>query len=426
MKRRLLRLLAPGAAVVAVALVATGAGLSTGAGATPVFAPVVIKPSQGLNLGEPGIAVASDGSALYVNAPTGISSPSKVFKSTDGGATWVDTPQSGRANLPGGGDSNVAADPTSPKTLYMTDLWLGSATVSVTKDGAATWTANPAQGVVVQDRQWIATPGGGIAYHLTHQIPAGLVVSKSVDGGVTYPQHVVAATPADQTGCVCPPGTLIAEGSSLVGAGNVGFVYSTSTGGVNFARSTNGGLTFTNVPVRASQSTADTGRAFPVVANAGGNHLVAVWQEVAPDGKSWSQIGFSESSNWGSTWSTPTYIVDKTSGSLYPWVDAKGSKVAVSLYHTTTAGVSDTVPAGTPWVESYLERVNGTWTSLVTVDSTAVKTGPICTSGTGCSANRELLDFQSVAVDPGGMANLTWTRSIDNVSTTELRFAHES
>ena len=131
--------------------------------------------------------------------------------------------------------------------------------------------ANPVQGVVVQDRQWIATPGGGIAYHLTHQIPAGLVVSKSIDGGLTYPQHTVAATPADQTGCVCPPGTLIAEGGSILGGGKVGFVYSTSTGGVNFAYSTNGGLTFTNVPVRVSDSNQDTGRAFPVIANAGGN-----------------------------------------------------------------------------------------------------------------------------------------------------------
>ena len=100
--------------------------------------------------------------------------------------------------------------------------------------------------------------------------------------------------------------------------------------------------------------------------------------------------------------------------------------MAVSLYHTSTPGVSDSVPAGTQWFESYLERVNGTWSSLVNVDSTAVKTGPICTSGINCSGNRELLDFQSVALDPGGAANLTWTRSIDNASTTELRFAHES
>jgi len=425
MKRRLLRLGAPGAALLAAVLVVAGTGLGSGVGATPVFNPVVIGPSRGLNLGEPGVAVASDGSAIYVNAPTGISSASKVFKSTDNGATWVDTPASLRANMPGGGDSNVAPDPTAPNTLYMTDLWLGSATVSVSTNGAQSWLAHPIQGVVVQDRQWIATPGGGISYHLTHQIPSGLVVSRGVQGLPVYPQHVIAATPLDQTGCICPPGNLIAEGTSLT-SGKVGFVYSTSSGGVNFAFSTNGGLTFTNVPVRAGDSGQDTGRAFPVVANAGGNHLVAVWQEVSNDGTSWSQIGFSESTNWGASWSTPTYIVGKTSGSLYPWVDAKGSKVAVSLYHTSTPGVSDSVPAGAQWFESYLERVNGTWSSLVTVDSTAVKTGPICTSGINCSGNRELLDFQSVALDPGGAANLTWTHSIDNVSNTELRFAHES
>ncbi len=153
MKRRLLRLSAPGTALLVTALVATGASLSTGAGATPVFNPVVIGPSQGLNLGEPGVAVASDGSAIYVNAPTGISSASKVFKSTNAGASWVDTQASLRANLPGGGDSNVAPDPASPNTLYMTDLWLGSATVSASTDGATTWTANPVEGVVVQDRQ---------------------------------------------------------------------------------------------------------------------------------------------------------------------------------------------------------------------------------------------------------------------------------
>src|SRR5437588_2771999 len=184
MRRRLLRSFAPGAVLLVAALVAAGGGFSTAAGATPVFNPVVIGPSRGLNLGEPGVAVASDGSALYVNAPSGIPTASHVFKSTDAGASWVDTPASLRANLPGGGDSNVATDPASPKTLYMTDLWLGSATVSASTDGANSWTANPVQGVVVQDRQWVATPGGGIAYHLTHQIPSGLIVSRSVNGGV--------------------------------------------------------------------------------------------------------------------------------------------------------------------------------------------------------------------------------------------------
>src|SRR5262249_52988199 len=143
-------------------------------------------------------------------------------------------------------------DPVSG-TLYMTDLWLGSATVSRSTDRGVTWVANPVQGVVVQDRQWVATAGEGNVYHVTHQIPAGLVVSKSTapTDGLVYPLSTVAATPVDQTGCVCPPGNLVAEqGIGPLGSGDrVGLIYATSTGGIKFARSTNGALTFTNVPV---------------------------------------------------------------------------------------------------------------------------------------------------------------------------------
>src|SRR5438552_19150253 len=212
-------------------------------GAGGFGAPVVV---TGLDTGEPGIDVASDGT-IYVNAPAGLlsnvpGSPSFVFRSDDGGATWVLTPPDLRANLPGGGDSNVSVDPATG-TLYMTDLWLGSATVSRSTDGGATWLANPLQGVVVQDRQWVATAGGGNVYHVTHQIPSGLVVSKSVAplDGIAYPVSTVAATPLDQTGCICPPGNLIAAGGGLVGD-KVGVIYGTSIGGVNFARSPNSAL----------------------------------------------------------------------------------------------------------------------------------------------------------------------------------------
>src|SRR5438067_7739916 len=83
----------------------------------------------GLDTGEPGIDVATDGT-IYVNAPPGLlanlpGSPSFVFRSDDGGETWTLTPPSLRANLPGGGDSDISVDPVTG-TLYMTDLWLGS------------------------------------------------------------------------------------------------------------------------------------------------------------------------------------------------------------------------------------------------------------------------------------------------------------
>ncbi len=417
----------PRAAALWIALVAAGA-LLAGPGpaqAASFAAPVVV---TGDDLGEPGIDLAKDGT-IYINAPAGLlsdlpGSPSPVFRSTNGGASWIKTPFGQRADLPGGGDSDISLDPATGK-IYMTDLWLGSATVSFSSDRGQTWTANPVQGVVVQDRQWISTPGNGIAYHLTHQIPAGLIVSKSVDGGLTYPISTVGATPADQAGCVCPPGNLIsrAGGGALGTSDKVGFVYSTSTGGVNFARSINGGLTFSQSTVSPA-SDADTAQAFPVVADAGNGRLAAVWLE---DIGNTSRIRYAGSANWGSSWSPPRTLV-ASGASVYPWVAAAGSKVAVSLYHTAASGTAGTVPEGARWFESYRESTDSgaTFSPLQTVDPTPVKSGPICTEGTGCSGDRELLDFQSDALDRSGLADLAYTRSIDGVSNTQLRFAHET
>src|SRR6476469_4075119 len=88
---------------------------------TPVVA-------SGDDVSEPGIDVAPDGT-LYVNAPVGVlsnvpGSPSKVYRSGDGGATWTTLPQSLKANLPGGGDSDITIAPDG--TLSETDLWLGN------------------------------------------------------------------------------------------------------------------------------------------------------------------------------------------------------------------------------------------------------------------------------------------------------------
>jgi hypothetical protein len=372
-------------------------------------------------MSEPGIAVAPD-NTIYIDGPEGLlshlpGSPSPVFRSEDGGTSWTKTPFSLRENLPGGGDSDLAIDATTG-ALYMTDLWLGDSTVSVSADKGNTWTANPLQGLPVQDRQWVATSGGGIVYHAVHQIPLGLVVSKS-SGGLVYPISTLAATPVDQTGCICAPGNLIAQsGGGLLGTNDkVGLIYATSTGGIKFAASSNGALTFTNVSVQP-ESPNTTNSAFPVVANAGGNHLVATWLNA--QGNS-SSVAYSDSNDWGATWSAPRTLVSG-GASVYPWIAARGSKIAISLYHSSTAGNPNTVPASAEWFETYLQSTDGgtMFTAPESVDPTAAKTGPICTEGTGCSANRELGDFQSLALDNQGNADLAWVRSINNGASTEV------
>jgi hypothetical protein len=395
-----------------------GAGATTAAGFT-----TTIVTSEAMS--EPGVAVAPD-NTIYVDGPEGLlshlpGSPSPVFRSEDGGTSWTKTPFSLRENLPGGGDSDIAIDPASG-AIYMTDLWLGDSAVSTSSDKGNTWTANPLQGLLVQDRQWVATTGGGIVYHAVHQIPLGLVVSKG-SGGLVYPVSTAAATPVDQTGCICAPGDLIAQagGGTLGSSDKVGLIYATSSGGIKFAGSSNGALTFANVNVQP-ESTNITNAAFPVVANAGGNHLVATWLNVQG---STSSVAYSDSHDWGATWSAPRTLVGG-GASVYPWIAAQGSKIAVSLYHASTPGTPDTVPGTAQWFETYLQSTDGgtTFSAPESVDATVAKSGPVCTEGTNCSANRELGDFQSLALDNHGNADLVWVHSF-NGTRTEVRFSHQ-
>ena len=391
------------------------------AGAATFGAPVVV---SGDDASEPGIDIAPDGT-VYVNAPVGLlstlpGSPSNVYRSAHGGATWTKLPASLKANLPGGGDSDIAI--AADGTLSETDLWLGSSTVATSKDKGQTWTANPLQGTLGSDRQWVTATSGGRVYHVVHQIPTGLWVSRSVDSGLTYPQQVLAATALDQTGCICPPGNIVSEDGGILGD-KVGGVYATSVGGVGFYRSTNGGLTYTNtIPGPASDAT--TNGAFPAVADNGNGRLAVVWQAVLGNT---STVWFTTSNDFGATWALPRQII--TSGtSVYPWIDYRGGKIAISLYHTNATGTPDTVASSAQWFESYLESTDGgvTFSALQTADSTPVKTGPICTDGINCSEDRELGDFQQVAIDATGHALLTYNRSIDGASNTEIRVVKEA
>src|SRR5947208_11901814 len=94
------------------------------AGAATFGSPVII---TGEDTGEPGIDIAQDGT-IYVNAPAGFlsslpGSASFVYRSTDGGATWVKTPAGLRGLFPGGGDSDLSLDPETGKIYTPISGW---------------------------------------------------------------------------------------------------------------------------------------------------------------------------------------------------------------------------------------------------------------------------------------------------------------
>src|SRR5438270_8621928 len=156
-----------GAALLAVASVLA---IDGPAGATTTF--TTAKVVSSLDASEPGIDVARDGT-VYIAAIQGLpTTPADIWRSSNAGSAWTLLPLSLKANMPGGGDVDVAVDPQTG-ALYETDLWLGDSTSSVSSDKGQTWEANPVQGAPIQDRQWVATSGGGIVYHAVHQIPSG-------------------------------------------------------------------------------------------------------------------------------------------------------------------------------------------------------------------------------------------------------------
>jgi hypothetical protein len=205
----------------------------------------------------------------------------------------------------------------------------------------------------------------------------------------------------------------------LASTDKVGLIYATGRGGVKFAASRNGGLTFANNVVAPDHAGIDTARSFPVVADAGNGSLVAVWLEVG----SATEVKINFSSNFGTTWGAPHTLVSSAAGtSVFPWVAAAGSKISVSLYHSPDVTTPDMAPVGAQWFESYLESTDAgrTFSPLTMIDTTPSKTGPVCTHGLLCVSDGQLGSFQSVTLDPSGAAYVAYDRVVSQGDTQTM------
>jgi hypothetical protein len=120
----------------------------------------------------------------------------------------------------------------------------------------------------------------------------------------------------------------------------------------------------------------------------------------------------SESADRGTTWTEPQAL--RAEGlNFLPWVAARGDgQVAVAWYGGNATGEPEEAGEDARWYAFVAERQGrGQPFRIGTVGEEPVKQGPMCPKGAACAANRELLDYVSLAYGPDGRLHMAFARS---------------
>jgi hypothetical protein len=353
---------------------------------------------------------------IYVASIQGVPAGTDVWKSYDGGQTftYLGQPDGAQAAAAlgargfgaGGGDEDIATGGSG--NVYVSSLWLGSVTQSTSFNGGAAWTENPvASDVPADDRMWVASSGNNVLYMTYKQLGTltsgteSLLVVKSFDGGLTFPQVTQLTMPVSGV----QPGT---EGNIAVDPAN-GNVYLVFTGSspnqLYLARSTDGGLTFITKLIYQGPTGANFGNVFPALAvdHGGGLHVVYA------DGKN---IYLTSSADQGADWTTPVRVnngVD-TKTTLFPWISAGGSGEADIVWLGTPA--TNNLDSSAQWKVFFAQTTDAFAPVPAFSEQAAtnvVHTGAVCTNGTGCpTGTRSLADYFTDTVYQDGSALIVY------------------
>lgn len=393
-------------------------GLSFGPALTPATAP------DGFG-SEPSLLIARDG-AIYFSTVLGSADArgDGVFRSTDGGTTWD---YLGKADYPfGGGDSDL--EELADGTLLLTGQWrpaaapanpigspyvTGGESVFRSTDRGTTWTPFPVAGYLpYADRNWLATDGSQTVYLTFNQAQAGLLVTKSTDGGQTWMPPVVVEGTASQAGDGPNgiPGDAVVDPKS----GVLYIPYGPGPGGGTVQRlyaSKDGGQTFTGHVVRTTPSDASSGAIFSTVAVDGNGTLFYAWAETQAGAM---RAFVAASRDGGVSWTEPVAASPPRLSIAFPWIVAGANgTLAVAYYAAEGTFLPDAAPANATWrpMVAHLPSLDGPL-ETVWIGEAPNHVGPICTGGTGCSTGRLLGDFFEIAVDADGRIVIVWADDI--------------
>jgi hypothetical protein len=291
-----------------LALLAGGTGAHAFAsGATIVVDRAVALPGGDLT-SEPSITIDRRG-VIYVSAPSGLAGGrdvppdtgnSPAWKSTDNGRTFTRLHIATLANQPsrfGGGDTDVIVD--SRGYVYVTDLWLGDDSMSVSTDAGATWTGTPVSHRPGDDRNWLAFSKKDQALYQIYDGLDGPWISRAdlgADGDTTQALVMRNNYPIyTRPGYVSPPGRLAVDQAT----GQLYACFDNNDGMVDCATSTDKGATWTLRAVPGSTG----GAILPDVAVDAAGTVFLGW-------KKHNDVLLSASYDHGLTWKTRLVAAD--------------------------------------------------------------------------------------------------------------------
>jgi hypothetical protein len=385
--------------------------------------------------GEPGIWINQKGHVI-VNTfgPT-------VWISKDDGKSFSNANQSIDVGCPSGdADAVVSFD----DAYYADNLCLaGGTNLSYTsRDGGASWQAGgnglPALGGLPDsDRQWYAPDpkNPGVIYFAYHDLQGpNINVWRSNDYGQTFTQYAPVTllgstfVDASQGNTTSRPqvdpidpnivSMLYAYNDAVSSATTPPNAPEFNLREFGLARSTDGGATWTNYPVFDAGSTGGqtntVAHEFPqATIDSAGNIFVLFSEKIGGQTNTHIELGVLPRNA-----TKFSKVVQVDSGGLlsnvFPWSSAGDpGMVDITWYASPAADNND---HGAQWSEMFAQTTNALSANPTFVQSRIsgpqpIHSADVCLAGTLCLAtggNRNLSDFQGVAVDPCGFAQAVW------------------
>lgn len=318
----------------------------------------------------------------------------------------------------GGGDVDLAVGFTPPSitsngipNLTVASLVAANVSTARSQDAGVTFMKNPEGSTIpADDRQWLEALGGDVVFLLYRApIPAtGLFVATSVDGGLTFP-ITSAVNPSGTT-----PGYIsVDQNSSAV------YVAHSNSSALFVSR---GQFDRTNplAPMIFSSATVDNTTShrhlFDVVKVGRDGTVYALWSDD-------HNIFLSYSIDQGRTWSlkvqvnNPNFVVNDRFGNpqtvktnLMPWLEAgSAGRVDIVWYGTTEAGNNDNADWNVFFAQSLNANTSTPQFRQVKASDHFIHAGNISEGGLTGTANRNLLDYFQVSLDPQGAAFIAFT-----------------